>query len=307
MNILLAVDNSEHSRVALDVLLSRLWPISSSFKVICAVERREPVFAVMSASEAESFHNRALEAAEKFTAGVAARLQEAFPDCNASSESMFGDSKEIILEHIDRWPADLVVLGSHGRHGLPRIFLGSVSQTVLLYGRCSTLIARYQQAHKDLPEFDKNILLAVDDTRHSRDALEWVLELPWHKETKFSLLSVLAPIVEKYSDGIDALYRRKFSGSRLEARQAAQSFLEECAGRLKAKVGDDRVELYIQEGEPAEVISLMAKSLPAGLIVMGSRLHGQVTRFFMGSVSQEVVLQAPCPVEVVKKLARVSD
>lgn len=307
MKILLAVDNSEHSRVAVDVLLSRLWPCSSSFKVICAVERRDPVFAVMSPDEAESFHKRALEAAQRFTADVAARLQESFPGCDASAESMFGDSKEIILEHIDRWPADLVVLGSHGRHGLPRLFLGSVSQTVLLYGRCSTLIARYQHAHKDLPEFDKNILLAVDDTRHSRDALEWVLQMPWHKETRFTLLSVLAPIVEKYSDGIDALYRRKFSGSRLEARQNAQIFLEECASRLKAKVGDDRVAIEMQEGDPAEVILLMAKSWPSGLIVMGSRSHGQVTRFFMGSVSQEVVLQAPCPVEVVKKQARISD
>ncbi len=264
------------------------------------MERRDPVFAVLSPGEAASFHNKALEASRKFTAEVAARLQEAFPDCDAIGDSVFGGSKEILLEQIDRWPADLVVLGSHGRHGLPRMFLGSVSQTVLLYGRCSTHIARYQHAHEGVPEFDKNILIPVDDTTHSRDALEWVLQMPWHKETKFTLLSVLTPVVEKYSDGIDALYRRKFSGSRLEARQAAQEFLEECASRLKAKVGGDNVAIEMREGDPAEVILLLAKAWPSGLIVLGSRLHGHVSRFFMGSVSQEVVLQAPCPVEVVK-------
>ncbi|MBS2008956.1 MAG: universal stress protein, partial [Cyanobacteria bacterium SZAS TMP-1] len=50
----------------------------------------------------------------------------------------------------------------------------------------------------------------------------------------------------------------------------------------------------------AELILAIATNWPAGLIVMGSRSRGHMTRLFMGSVSQEVVLQAPCPVEVIK-------
>lgn len=300
MNILLAIDNSPHSKVAVDVVSSRIWPANSKFKVFCAVERREPVFAVMNQEEADKFHNRALEAAQRFTHETAALLVDRFPNCSVTNEAVFGDSKEMILAQAKQWPADLIVVGSHGRHGLPRFFLGSVSQTILLYAECSTLIARYQNAHQGVPEFDKNILVAMDNTAHSAKAFEWVFGLPWPEGSEFTLITVLPPIADRYSDGIDALYVRKFSGERLEVRQAARKHLDDSARRLESHVGIGKVKTELYEGDPAEIILSKAHGWPAGMVVMGSRCRGHMTRLFMGSVSQEVVLQAPCPVEVVK-------
>ena len=298
MNILLAVDNSPHSQVAVDVLINRVWPANSTFRVFCAVERREPMFAVMKREDREALHNKALEAARLFTHDIMIRLKKQFPDCDASNEAIFGDSKELILAQVQKWPADLVVVGSHGRRGLPRFFLGSVSQTILLYGQCSTLIARYQQAHEGWPEFDKNILVAIDDTVHSKTAFEWVLNMPWADDAQFMLLSVFRPVVD--SAGFDALYDSSFSRDRI-LREKAQEFLDDCAQRLQSKVSKDKVTTELRDGDPAEVILLMAGKWPSGLLVMGSRSHGHTTRLFLGSVSQEVVLKAPCPVEVVKK------
>lgn len=306
MNILLAVDNSQHSQVAIDVVLNRLWPAGSKLKVVCAVERREPIFALMKREEAEAFQNKALDAAKAFTAEVAAKLQERFPDCQVSSEAMFGDSKDVLLKQIEDWPANLIVVGSQGRHGLPRLFLGSVSQTILLHGQCSTLIARYQEAHPSKPSWDNNILVAIDDTAHSKDAFEWVLEMPWPKNVKVRLLSVLPPIADKYSDGISALYKSQYSGTRLEAKQAAQKLLDEYAQRFEAKYGSGTVKTRLMEGDPTDVTLQMASRWPAGLIVLGTRSRGHLTRVFMGSVSQEIVLQAPCPVEVVKRSGVIS-
>lgn len=300
MNILLAVDNSPHSKVAIEVLANREWPDGSVIKVFCSLERREPVFAVMTAQEAELFHGKALEAARQFTESTAQILRDKFPKCKVISEAIFADSKEVILKQAEQWPADLIVVGSHGRHGLHRLFLGSVSQTVLLYGPCSTLIARYQHAHEGIPEFDKNVLVTIDDTVHSKKAKDWVLKMPWAADTQFMLISAIPPIVDKYSDGIDALYASKFSGNRRELRGAAQKFLDESAEELYAKFGAERVKTKLLEGDPAELVLSLARDWPAGLVVMGSRSRGHMTRLFMGSVSQEVVLQAPCPVEVVK-------
>jgi len=302
VNILLAVDNSPHSQVAVDVLLNRVWPVGSTFRVFCVVERREPTFEAHKREELESLHGQALEAARQFTQGIANRLQKQFPDCKAVSETSFGDCRELILKEVQDWPADLVVVGSHGRRGLPRFFLGSVSQTVLLYGQCSTLIARYQHAHEGVPKFDKNILVALDDTAHSKNALDWVLNMPWPDDARFTLLLVLPPLVDKYYDGIDALYRSALSAGKVEFRQAMQKFLADSAERLETKVGVGKVTTELLEGDPGEVILSMADNWPAGLVVAGCRAHGHMTRFFLGSVSQEVVLQAPCPVEVVKKV-----
>lgn len=301
MNILLAIDNSPHSQVAVDVVLNRRWPAGSTFKVFCAVERREPVFAVMKKEEAEAFHNKALDAAKKFTTDIVTRLREQFPDCAATSEAVFGDSKEMILARIES-PIDLIVVGSHGRHGIPRFFLGSVSQTVLLYGQCSTLIARYQEAHAGIPEFDNNILVAIDNTPHSDTAIEWVLNMPWPANSRFTLLLVLPPLVTHNTDGIDALFNQ-FSAERCKAKQEAEALLNQHAAVMRTKLGVKRVSIDLREGDAAEKILFVAKNWPAGLVVMGSRSHGTLTRWFMGSVSQEVVLKAPCPVEVVKKSA----
>jgi nucleotide-binding universal stress UspA family protein len=299
MNIMMAIDNSPHSKVAVDVVLSRQWPSGTTFKVFCAVERREPVFAVMSRAESEVFHNKALDAAKKFTGEIADRLTRQFPDCKADAEAVFGDCKESILARIDP-EMDLIVVGSQGRHGVPRFFLGSVSQTILLYGQCSTLIARYQEAHEGVPEFDHKILVAIDNTPHSAAAFDWVLNLPWPADTCFTLLSVLPPLVSQNTDGIEALFGQ-FSAQRSTARQEAEALLKEHAAILQTKLGIKNVTIDLREGEAADKILFVAKNWPAGLVVMGSRAHGTMTRWFMGSTSQEVVLRAPCPVEVVKR------
>lgn len=53
-----------------------------------------------------------------------------------------GDAGTVILQHAAAWPADLIVLGSHGRTGLDRILLGSVSEAVARHAPCSVEIVR---------------------------------------------------------------------------------------------------------------------------------------------------------------------
>ena len=47
-----------------------------------------------------------------------------------------------ILESADQWKADVIVMGSHGRRGLDRIVLGSVSESVALHAHCSVEVVR---------------------------------------------------------------------------------------------------------------------------------------------------------------------
>jgi nucleotide-binding universal stress UspA family protein len=52
--------------------------------------------------------------------------------------------KELILEEAHKWGADLIVVGSHGRRGVNRFLLGSVSEAVASHARCSVEIARHR-------------------------------------------------------------------------------------------------------------------------------------------------------------------
>jgi nucleotide-binding universal stress UspA family protein len=55
-----------------------------------------------------------------------------------------GDAKAIIVDAAAQWPADLIVLGSHGRKGLQRFLMGSVSEAVARHSPCSAQIVRSQ-------------------------------------------------------------------------------------------------------------------------------------------------------------------
>ena len=61
---------------------------------------------------------------------------------SAADPSPLVHPKEAILDEASRWNADLIVVGSHGRGGIDRFLLGSVSEAVALHATCSVEIIR---------------------------------------------------------------------------------------------------------------------------------------------------------------------
>ena len=53
-----------------------------------------------------------------------------------------GDARDVILHAADTLNTDLIVMGSHGRRGLSRMFLGSVAEAVLRRAPCPVLVVR---------------------------------------------------------------------------------------------------------------------------------------------------------------------
>jgi nucleotide-binding universal stress UspA family protein len=72
-----------------------------------------------------------------YDAGIQASSTIAVPAATA---------KELILSEAAEWNADLIVVGSHGRRGVNRLLLGSVSEAVALHAQCSVAIVRTPHA-----------------------------------------------------------------------------------------------------------------------------------------------------------------
>jgi nucleotide-binding universal stress UspA family protein len=53
-----------------------------------------------------------------------------------------GDSRVLLLDLAKEWNADLIVLGSHGRRGMDRMLMGSVSESVAIHAHCSVDVIR---------------------------------------------------------------------------------------------------------------------------------------------------------------------
>jgi nucleotide-binding universal stress UspA family protein len=78
----------------------------------------------------------------------------------------------------------------------------------------------------------------------------------------------------------------------------ADRLLEKAKARAAAK-GAPHAQTEIRAGEPAEAIAALAREKAADAIVLGKRGLGRIGGLLLGSVSQKLVMQAPCAVLIV--------
>jgi nucleotide-binding universal stress UspA family protein len=142
MRILLAVDGSTFSDAAVEEVARRPWPRGSEIKVLTVAER-PPAFATeawgLPVDYLEKAEEEARQQAIATTHKAVARIGSGV---KVLSEVLNGLPINAILDEAERWNADLIVMGSHGRRGLTRLMMGSVSQAVASHAPCSVEIVR---------------------------------------------------------------------------------------------------------------------------------------------------------------------
>jgi nucleotide-binding universal stress UspA family protein len=146
MKILLAVDGSDCSLAAVDEVARRPWPAGSSVKIFSVIEL--PFLPTTETWAVPEGYYQQLEQAGKEQAQAAIenaekRIRESQGAAlEISSRITEGHTLTEILDEAASWEADLIVLGSHGRRGLKRFLLGSVSNAVASHADCSVEIVR---------------------------------------------------------------------------------------------------------------------------------------------------------------------
>ena len=84
-----------------------------------------------------------------------------------------------------------------------------------------------------------------------------------------------------------------------ELRRKAREILDGQVGRIENE-GGAVTDAHLRLGRPAEEVINLAEEIGAGLVVVGSRGLGALRRAGLGSVSENVVRYAPCPVFVAR-------
>ena len=146
MKILLPVDESPFSALAIKVLLQQVRPKETEVLVLHVVD----VLATLSmydsygpAIEIEKIEQERESRAEELVKTVAESIRGAGFATTARVER--GEPKRAIVDVAKEWGADLIMIGSHGRKGVDLFLLGSVSDAVARYALCSVLIVRDPQ------------------------------------------------------------------------------------------------------------------------------------------------------------------
>jgi len=145
MKILLAIDGSLSSDATLHALIAMARPKETEVRILHVVELW-PVHIHSPEWDRElSVARRAMwTRAEGIVARAARTLENA--GFNVTTAVKEGDPRTDLIDAASEWHADLIMVGSHGRTGLSRILMGSVSDAVASHAPCSVQIVRTAKA-----------------------------------------------------------------------------------------------------------------------------------------------------------------
>jgi nucleotide-binding universal stress UspA family protein len=138
VKIILAVDGSQFSEAAMQVLIQQMRPDGNEILLVHVIEA--PAF-----FEQDAVLQERRRRAEKIMLHTTEALRSGGYQ-QVQTRVVEGEPRMGILEVASDHHADLIVLGSHGRKGLQKLLLGSVAQSVAQHATCSVLIVRIPPA-----------------------------------------------------------------------------------------------------------------------------------------------------------------
>jgi len=207
-------------------------------------------------------------------AGLVDRL--AANGVRASSLIVRGSPAGALLDCVEEEHPDLVAMATHGRTGLARFTLGSVTDRVVREGQAPVLVIRRssEPTHKL-----ESAVLMLDGSGVAEETLPMVHELARKPLMHVKLLRVV-------SDPSD--------------RGAAHNYLEGAAARLAADGLD--TELVVDVGSPEPIIERLA--LEADFVILCTHGRSGIDRLRHGSVAEHVIHEVDCPVLLVRARAQ---
>ena len=196
---------------------------------------------------------------------------------------------EALLDLIDKFDIDLIVLGTHGRGGIKKLTLGSVAETIVNSAPCAVLTVGPHVSAKSVSDLKLcRILYATDLLPGSARALAYALWLSEHEHAHLTLIHVL-----KMRTDLQLKYTEAASDIALR--------------RLKELVPPETIpsvetEFMVEVGEAAEHILKVAQDQAADLIVMGPHhtSHVWLSAHLPWVTPHQVLWHARCPILTVR-------
>jgi nucleotide-binding universal stress UspA family protein len=201
-----------------------------------------------------------------------------------------GDPAESIIQTAEEVEADLIILGHRGMTAKAPFLLGGVSQKVATYAPCSVLICK-----ESVPVLDR-VLLAVDGSEASNKAVEFLATCPFKQPIQAIITTVWAPPPPSALESASGEQASSLDQS--AAKDKGENLLNNLAARFETAPYETQIDW--RYGDPPLGILESAKQHNVQMIVMGARGLKGIKRFFLGSVSQKVLMHGTCSVLIVR-------
>lgn len=294
MKILIAYDGSDCAKNALEDLKFAGLPAQTEAVILTVSETWLPssspeaeCFAELNDNEPKwTWRKKALEVigeSEKFSLEAWERIRADFPGWQTRHETTSGYPEWAVVAKSNKLNPDLIVVGSQGRGAAGRLVLGSVSLKVLSEARCSVRVARLSARRAEGDRSPTRIIVGVDGSPDSRQAIENIARREWQPGTEIRLITVREPMNDE----------------EFEKRQKKADDLRQFAAGEFEKAGW-RVTSVVKPGRAKNILLEEAEIWNADAIFLGARGYRFIERMLLGSVSYAVTARAHCSVEIVR-------
>ncbi len=199
-----------------------------------------------------------------------------------------GNARDHILDFAEAEDVDLIVMGTHGRRGLDRLLLGSVTERVMRKAPCPVLAVN--KPSRSLAASDtqpspvrlRRILFSTDLSEHSQFALMHALSLRAEYDCELTLLH----IVERIPHSIKGL----------RTLAAARKRLHSLISVEEGKAG--KIDVLVRAGKPYRQIIQLASETQPDVVIMAVCGRSALDLAVFGSTTRRVLQLGPCPVFV---------
>lgn len=193
---------------------------------------------------------------------------------------------ESILSLAEEKSVDLIVMGTHGRQGLDRMAVGSVTEKVLRKARCPVLAVRkpiYDFVTTEEgadPVHLRTILFCTDFSEHSQRAIGYALSLAMEFNAELTMLHVLED-----------------TGASEDFQSATATALDQLEKLAPDEVRNwCTVKTAVRLGKPYQEIIQVALERQADLVILGVRGRNTLDLALFGSTTHRVIQLGSCPV-----------
>jgi nucleotide-binding universal stress UspA family protein len=297
-SILVPVDGSRLAEQAVPIALAIAELAGSKVRLVLVHQIHQPRV-LMEPAHVYTRTEAGLQKTDRdYLRGLVGRVGERMGRA-VSSVMLKGTVALTLAEYVREVGADLVVMTTHGRGGVRRAWLGSVTDQLIRTLEVPVLAVRAREGAAptetvSVPE----ILVPLDGSPLAEAVLEPAAALARLWGAKVSLVQIVQPVLlatdpaPPFPSGYD---------EQLTAvqRDAAQDYLRGVAERLREQ-GIEATGIAVLGGATADTILDLARSERVGLVALATHGRGGVRRLALGSVADKLVRAADVPVLVVR-------
>lgn len=289
--IMVPLDGSRFAEAALPPAVSLARQTGAEVRLV-TVQEPIPGFAY------EGWEPAAREHGERYLEEIRERISHQMIE-KVTASFLKGHITEVLEKQAEADDVDLVVMASHGRGMMSRLWLGSVADSFVRHTDRPVLVIRPEPEPPDEPGAEtetafRKILIPLDGTELSEDALEHAVELGALYGASYSLLRVVPYPMELTSPYLPHTIQMNRSLVD-DAKAAAEQYLEGRAGELR-KRGYEVETTVAVAAQPARAILDEAEDGGCDLIAMSTHGRGELGRLILGSTADKVLRGTHVPV-----------